>query len=120
MSVTTDYGVAGTQNLQPVITECKLYKRRWVVLVLFVLCSMANAAQWIQYSIIPKPIIKFYKISNSAVDFTSIVYMVTYIPFIFPASWILDKMVNIILSITLIGASRTQILIDSRPVDKKQ
>ncbi|XP_050423712.1 feline leukemia virus subgroup C receptor-related protein 2-like [Adelges cooleyi] len=79
--------------LQPiVITECKLYKRRWSMLGLFVLCSMCNAAQWIQYSIISNVITKFYDVSTFAVDFTSIVFMVTYIPLIFPASWILDKM----------------------------
>jgi len=96
MSGPTDNGVTGTHNVQPTITECKLYKRRWLMLVLFVLCSMINAVQWIQYSIISNVIIKFYKVSSFAVDFTSIVYMVTYIPLIFPASWILEKMVNII------------------------
>lgn len=96
MSGTTDNGVAGTHNVQPTITECKLYKRRWLMLVLFVLCSMINAVQWIQYSIISNVVIRFYNVSSFAVDFTSIVYMITYIPLIFPASWILEKKVNII------------------------
>ncbi|XP_025196974.1 feline leukemia virus subgroup C receptor-related protein 2-like [Melanaphis sacchari] len=86
-----DCGVTGNNNLQPIITECKLYKRRWLMLVLFVLCSMISAVQWIQYSIISNVIMKFYKVSSFTVDFTSIVYMVTYIPLIFPASWILEK-----------------------------
>jgi len=95
MSGATDYGVGGTQNVQPVtVTDCKLYKRRWPMLLLFVLCSMANAVQWIQYSIISNVIMKFYDVSSFAVDFTSIVYMVSYIPLIFPASWILDRMVR--------------------------
>jgi len=94
MTGATDYGVSGTQNAQSVVvTDCKLYKRRWPMLLLFVLCSMANAVQWIQYSIISNVIMKFYDVSSFAVDFTSIVYMVTYIPLIFPASWILDRMV---------------------------
>ncbi|XP_060867819.1 heme transporter FLVCR2-like [Metopolophium dirhodum] len=91
MSGTTDNGVTGTHNVQPTITECKLYKRRWLMLVLFVLCSMINAVQWIQYSIISNVVIRFYNVSSFAVDFTSIVYMITYIPLIFPASWILEK-----------------------------
>uniref|UniRef100_A0A2S2PT36 Choline/ethanolamine transporter FLVCR1 n=1 Tax=Schizaphis graminum TaxID=13262 RepID=A0A2S2PT36_SCHGA len=89
---TMDCGVTGNNNIQPIITECKLYKRRWLMLILFVLCSMINAVQWIQYSIISNVIIKFYNVSSFAVDFTSIIYMVTYIPLIFPASWILEKM----------------------------
>lgn len=93
-----DHGTAGVQNnIQPTITDCKLYKRRWPMLLLFVLCSMANAIQWIQYSIIPTVIMNFYNVSSFTVDLTSIVYMITYIPLIFPASWILDKMVIIIL-----------------------
>lgn len=96
MSGTTDNGVTGTHNLQTNFIECKLYKRRWLMLVLFVLCSMINAVQWIQYSIISNVVIRFYNVSSFAVDFTSIVYMITYIPLIFPASWILEKKVNII------------------------
>lgn len=91
---TMDNGTVGSQiTIQPIITDCKLYKRRWPMLFLFVLCSMANAIQWIQYSIIPNVIMNFYNVTSFTVDLTSIVYMVTYIPLIFPASWILDKMV---------------------------
>ncbi|KAE9540693.1 hypothetical protein AGLY_003938 [Aphis glycines] len=88
---TIDCVVTGNNNVQPIVTECKLYRRRWLMLILFVLCSMINAVQWIQYSIISNVIIKFYDVTNVEVDFTSIVYMVTYIPLIFPASWILEK-----------------------------
>jgi hypothetical protein len=36
---------------------------------------------------------KYYQVSTIAVYWTSMVYMVTYIPFIVPASWLLDKKV---------------------------
>ena len=36
---------------------------------------------------------KYYDISNMAVYWTSMIYMVLYIPLIFPASWLLDKKV---------------------------
>lgn len=32
--------------------ETKVYKRRWIMLAIFVLVSMTNAFQWIQFSII--------------------------------------------------------------------
>lgn len=92
-----DYGMTGTVThvtAPSMVVECKLYKRRWPMLALFVLCSMANAVQWIQYSIISDVIVKFYEVESFTVDLTSIVYMVTYIPLIFPASWVLDKMVR--------------------------
>ena len=37
---------------------------------------------------------KYYDISNMAVYWTSMIYMVLYIPLIFPASWLLDKKVS--------------------------
>ena len=39
---------------------------------------------------------KYYDISNMAVYWTSMIYMVLYIPLIFPASWLLDKKVKLI------------------------
>ncbi|XP_050697471.1 feline leukemia virus subgroup C receptor-related protein 2-like isoform X1 [Eriocheir sinensis] len=65
---------------------------RWVMLFLFVLYSMSNAFQWIQYSIIANVIVDYYDgVSTTQVDWLSMIYMVTYIPLIFPASWYLEK-----------------------------
>lgn len=69
----------------------RLYKRRWVIVLLFSFYSLCNAYQWIQYGIISSIITKFYNVDSFAVDWLSMVYMLTYIPFIFPATWILDK-----------------------------
>jgi hypothetical protein len=74
--------------------EFKTYKRKWIVLGLFVLYSASNAMQWIQYSIIADVIHKFYDVEYFAIDWTSMIYMITYIPLIFPASWILNKKVR--------------------------
>ncbi|XP_068144828.1 heme transporter FLVCR2 [Drosophila tropicalis] len=69
----------------------KVYARRWVVLILFVLYSASNAMQWIQYTIINNVITRYYGISEEWVNWTSMIYMIIYIPFIFPGSWFLDK-----------------------------
>ncbi|XP_066589928.1 heme transporter FLVCR2-like [Prorops nasuta] len=71
--------------------KTKIYKRRWLVLAIFVLYSASNAIQWIQYSIIANIIMRYYNIQSFHVDMTSMAYMVTYVPFIFPASYFLDK-----------------------------
>lgn len=81
-------------NGLPEIEKCKVYKRRWVILALFVAFSASNAMQWIEYSIIADVISRFYNVGTTAVDWTSMIYMVLYIPFIFPASYILDKLVS--------------------------
>ncbi|KAH8372621.1 hypothetical protein KR009_001279 [Drosophila setifemur] len=69
----------------------KVYARRWAVLILFVFYSSSNAMQWIQYTIINNIITRYYGISEKWVDWTSMIYMILYIPLIFPGSWFLDK-----------------------------
>lgn len=73
----------------------KVYKRRWIVLGIYILLAAVNAFQWIQYSIITNIIMRYYKVSSVAVDWTSIIYMAIYTPLIIPASYIIDKKVNI-------------------------
>lgn len=69
----------------------RLYHRRWVIVFLFSSYSLSNAYQWIQYGIISNIIMKFYNVDAFAVDWLSMIYMLTYIPFIFPVTWLLDK-----------------------------
>ncbi|XP_047984886.1 uncharacterized MFS-type transporter C09D4.1 isoform X3 [Leguminivora glycinivorella] len=66
-------------------------KYRWVILLLFVMFSASNAMQWTQYTIISDVVSDYYGVPSTLVSWTSIIYMVTYIPLIFPASWLLDK-----------------------------
>lgn len=68
-----------------------LYKKRWVIVFLFLAYSMSNAFQWNQFAIISNIIIDYYGVASVAVDWLSMVYMITYIPFIFPATWLLDN-----------------------------
>ncbi|XP_030299543.1 choline/ethanolamine transporter flvcr2a isoform X2 [Sparus aurata] len=69
----------------------RLYKKRWAIVFLFSSYSLSNAYQWIQYGIISNIMMKFYNVDAMAVDWLSMVYMLTYIPFIFPVTWLLDK-----------------------------
>lgn len=78
----------------PQIEACKVYKIRWLILAIFVLYSACNAMQWIQYSIIANVITKYYGVTNTEVNWTSMIYMVLYIPFIFPGSYMIDKLVS--------------------------
>lgn len=68
----------------------KVYKKRFLILLLFCLYSMINSFQWIEYSSLTNVISQFYNVDNMAVNWTSVIYMVTYIPFILPASWLLE------------------------------
>ncbi|XP_071823092.1 choline/ethanolamine transporter flvcr2a-like isoform X2 [Apostichopus japonicus] len=68
----------------------RVYKRRWIMLGLFCVVSMSNAIQWIQYSVISNVVKDFYGVSQLAVDWFSMIYMLAYIPLILPGTWLLD------------------------------
>lgn len=68
-----------------------LYKRRWMIVLLFSSYSLCNSFQWIQYGIINNIFMKFYDVDAFTIDWMSMIYMLTYIPFIFPVTWLLDK-----------------------------
>ncbi|XP_015180288.1 PREDICTED: feline leukemia virus subgroup C receptor-related protein 1 isoform X1 [Polistes dominula] len=78
-------------QLRHQIIETKIYTRRWLILMIFVIYSASNAMQWIQYSIIANIVERYYKVTSVLVDLTSMIFMIAYIPFIFPASYLLDK-----------------------------
>lgn len=81
-----------------VAEKCQVYSIRWFVLALFVMYSASNSMQWIQFSIIADVVTEYYGVEYTAVNWMSQIYMVLYIPFIFPASYLLDKLVSTIYS----------------------
>ncbi|XP_044744050.1 uncharacterized MFS-type transporter C09D4.1 [Chrysoperla carnea] len=88
----SDVGTTPSTNANSPIKEAeyRMYGKRWLILGIFVFYSALNAAQWIQYSIIANVISKYYGVRSVFIDWTSMIYMVTYIPLIFPASYLLD------------------------------
>lgn len=79
--------------------EIKLYFKRWLVLFSFCLVTGLNAFHWIVYSIIQDIVIQFYNQSlpqdtasqYDAANWFSMVYMLCYIPLVFPAMFLLDR-----------------------------
>ncbi|XP_030637596.1 choline/ethanolamine transporter flvcr2b [Chanos chanos] len=69
----------------------RLYKRRWLIVFLFSSYSLCNSFQWIQYGIINNIFMRFYNVDTFTIDWMSMIYMLTYIPLIFPVTWLLDK-----------------------------
>ncbi|XP_077516081.1 choline/ethanolamine transporter flvcr2a-like isoform X3 [Amblyomma americanum] len=69
----------------------RLYPWRFVQLALFCLYSLTNAFQWIEYSIISNLVEGYYGVDATSVNWTAVVYMVTYVPLIFPAAWLLER-----------------------------
>ncbi|XP_034241522.1 feline leukemia virus subgroup C receptor-related protein 2-like isoform X3 [Thrips palmi] len=69
----------------------KVFRRRWLVLAAFCFLSLLNGFQWVQYAIVSDSVARYYGVSLQAVDWASMVYMLMYVPFVAPASWMLDK-----------------------------
>ncbi|XP_013375494.1 PREDICTED: feline leukemia virus subgroup C receptor-related protein 1 isoform X1 [Chinchilla lanigera] len=81
-------GTLAGEGAEPARTA--LSPRRFAVLLIFCLYSLVNAFQWIQYSIISNVFEGFYRVSLLHIDWLSMVYMLAYVPLIFPATWLLD------------------------------
>ncbi|KAM9421533.1 choline/ethanolamine transporter flvcr2b-like isoform 3-T4 [Salvelinus alpinus] len=79
------------RNSDDTTQTIKLYKRRWFIVLLFSSYSLCNSFQWIQYGIINNIFMRFYGVESFTIDWMSMIYMLTYIPFIFPVTWLLDK-----------------------------
>lgn len=66
-------------------------KKRYLILVLFCLHSAINAAQWIYLSSITNTVAKYYRVDNMAINWTSMVYMLVYIPLVVPSTWLFER-----------------------------
>uniref|UniRef100_A0A1I8FTP5 MFS domain-containing protein n=1 Tax=Macrostomum lignano TaxID=282301 RepID=A0A1I8FTP5_9PLAT len=77
----------------------RVYRRRWLTLLLFCAYSLSNAYQWIHLNIVFDVILANYNASlpsepsqaNLAIDWLSMVYMLAYALLILPAAWVLDR-----------------------------
>ncbi|XP_029454259.1 feline leukemia virus subgroup C receptor-related protein 2-like isoform X2 [Rhinatrema bivittatum] len=76
---------------EPPSPPVHLYRRRWAIVLLFSSYSLCNAFQWIQYGIISNVFTRYYGVSAFSIDWMSMSYMLTYIPLLFPVTWLLHK-----------------------------
>lgn len=92
-NVFKDTKIYGQKNVNPgggKEVAVGLEKRRFLILGIFCLYSMSSAFQWIEYAIITDVIVEYYNVSSLAVYWTSMIYMASYIPLMFVATWMLD------------------------------
>lgn len=76
--------------------EYKLYKMRWVIMLLFMMYTINAAAQWAQFSIIGNLVIKYYNgITPTDVEWTTTCSMLAYVILVFPSLYLLNKVVSL-------------------------
>lgn len=80
----------GQRNILP---EVKALKKRWLILIMYIIYATISTFQWVEYSIITNIVMRYYNVSASAVEWTAVVFMVMWPILVFPASFVIDKMV---------------------------
>jgi len=71
-------------------TEYKIYGYRWVVLAAYMLIVAANQLLWITFAPITSSAAAFYNQSDLSIGLLSMSFMVVFIIFSIPASWMID------------------------------
>ncbi|KAB0798371.1 hypothetical protein PPYR_09364 [Photinus pyralis] len=69
----------------------RVYKERWFVLFLLVVVCVTSVMHIMHYTIIADIATKYYSISYTEVNWSFTVYLLAYVIFGFPATWILEK-----------------------------
>lgn len=72
----------------------KLYKKRWIILIIYICYAVLNSCQWVSYTMTSNATMKYYKASRLAVSWTATVYLALYAPLLIPASYLVDKLVS--------------------------
>lgn len=83
-------GSLTNEKAQPTI---RAYQRRWLILIIYIAYATLSTLQWVEYSIITDVVMKYYGVSASVVNWTSIVFMLMWPTLVFPTSFIIDRMV---------------------------
>jgi len=71
--------------------KIRVYKYRWVVLSVFMLIVAANQLLWITFAPITNDVAKLLNVSELQIGILSMCFMLVFIVFSIPASWIIDK-----------------------------
>ncbi len=67
-----------------------VYPYRWVVLAVTTLVNLTIQTLWIGYASITGPSAQFYGVGDLAVGLFAMSFMIAFIPFSLPASWLID------------------------------
>ena len=69
----------------------KIYGRRWIMLITFMLLVASNQLLWITFAPITGDATNYYGVSDLHIGILSMCFMIVYVAVSIPASWIIDK-----------------------------
>uniref|UniRef100_A0A3P9L6L8 Solute carrier family 49 member 3 n=1 Tax=Oryzias latipes TaxID=8090 RepID=A0A3P9L6L8_ORYLA len=82
----------GAQSELRKLLSFKVYKRRWLVLLVLCLLNCSNATIWLTFAPVADQSAQYLKVSLDAINWLSLVYMVVAIPLSFGTTWMLDTL----------------------------
>ena len=74
--------------------DIKLYSKRWFLLALFMLFTSNVAVHWMQFATITNIVARYYNVPRTLVEWTSIMVMTGRAFLLFPALFLIDKLVS--------------------------
>jgi MFS family permease len=69
----------------------RVYPYRWAVLGSFMLVNLVMQALWIDFSPIMRDAAAYYGVSELAIGFLAMLFMIVFVPLSIPASWVIDR-----------------------------
>uniref|UniRef100_A0A3P9HU67 Solute carrier family 49 member 3 n=1 Tax=Oryzias latipes TaxID=8090 RepID=A0A3P9HU67_ORYLA len=82
----------GAQSEIRKLLSFKVYKQRWLVLLVLCLLNCSNATIWLTFAPVADQSAQYLKVSLDAINWLSLVYMVVAIPLSFGTTWMLDTL----------------------------
>ncbi len=73
------------------LSNYKVYKYRWIVLLVFMCVIAINQVLWITFASITGSAAAYYGVSDLSIGLLSMSFMIVYILVSIPASWVIDK-----------------------------
>lgn len=90
-SVTEFVHISMPEDLEFSNMDVKVCKLRWLMKICVIISITLVNLQWFEFTIISHTIIKFYDTTAEFVNWTSLIYMLCYVVFTFPVSYLLDN-----------------------------
>jgi len=72
-------------------TDFKVYRSRWIMLIVYMCMVAVNQLLWITFAPITGDATKYYGVSDLRIGILSMCFMIVYIVVSIPASWIIDR-----------------------------
>ncbi|KAF5293177.1 hypothetical protein FQR65_LT11022 [Abscondita terminalis] len=81
----------GDKNSNHEEVRPKLYKKRWLILIIYMTVSICVNVQWTEYIVVADVIVDYYNISYEAVNWTNLISYLFFLICSLPTSYLIEK-----------------------------